>query len=186
MSTDILSKPDWVTENTIEVYDYQPETLKEKTHCLGVDAQTKVKTLQIKNTEIIRVNNQRIIAYPTDTVNLSPSDFKIYEGSEHDDLDSPRVGIESYVPLDALHPPIIVNLREEAQGQNARETLRPYEIKYFHYKNNNVVIFIHGYNVAYGEYPKQISGLTNIVKDPLSAVSPDPFAPPVSFCQASP
>jgi len=166
MSAEIKKQADFISEHPEEVYDYKPDRLKQKFHNLGVNGKNKVNTIQIKKTEIIRVN-KKIIPYPCDTVEIKPGDFKVYQGSDYDDLDSPLVGEESCVKLDTLFPPIIINLREDANDHYKRETLRPHEIKYFKLMGNNATIFIHGYNVPYGQFPKQISGLTDIREEAL-------------------
>ncbi|BCA78410.1 alpha/beta hydrolase [Desulfuromonas sp. AOP6] len=58
-----------------------------------------------------------------------------------------------------LSPPVIVNLREDANpalDSNARDHLRPEEIRYFKENGNNAVIFIHGFNVEYGQYSHHV------------------------------
>ena len=72
------------------------------------------------------------------------------------------------VKIKLLQPPVIVNVREDAkpvQGstiyneRNAWSILSEQELNYFKTNGNNATIFIHGFNVPYGQYAKQIKRL---------------------------
>ena len=71
------------------------------------------------------------------------------------------------VKSEALFPQVIINLREDASKSdpNARHVLRPEEIEYFKANGNNATVFIHGFNVGYGEpgsYPDKFDKMDTV------------------------
>ncbi len=78
-----------------------------------------------------------------------------------------------------LFPPIIVNLREDRNPADpcSRDVLTVRELNYFKNNGNNATIFIHGFNVPYGEFSKQIDTLTV----PQSLIRQRPNLPRVKF-----
>lgn len=72
------------------------------------------------------------------------------------------------VKIKLLQPPVIVNVREDAKPvpgsiiYNERMSwtmLSEQELNYFKTNGNNATIFIHGFNVPYGQYAQQIKRL---------------------------
>jgi hypothetical protein len=55
-----------------------------------------------------------------------------------------------------LPPPVILNLREDASPQGDR--LSPDQLAYFRANGNNALIFVHGYNVAHGDWGRFLNG----------------------------
>lgn len=55
-----------------------------------------------------------------------------------------------------LPPPVIINLREEAEPQD--DKLTPEQLEYFRTNGNNALIFVHGYNVPHGEWGRFLKG----------------------------
>lgn len=72
------------------------------------------------------------------------------------------------VKLNILQPPVIINVREDAKPipnsiiykeRMSWSMLTEQELNYFKKNGNNATIFIHGFNVEYGQYAKQIKHL---------------------------
>jgi len=65
------------------------------------------------------------------------------------------------VQLTLLPPPIILNLREDAQADDPhrRATLSEAELDTLRRNGNNAVVFIHGFNVPYGAYGRHLRTL---------------------------
>ena len=55
-----------------------------------------------------------------------------------------------------LFSPIIIHIRQDVKDIYSREVLTDHELNYFKSNQNNAVIFIHGFNVPYGDFSKQI------------------------------
>lgn len=62
------------------------------------------------------------------------------------------------IVCDLLQPPVIVNLREDPVDEHWRFQLSEQELNYFKHNGNNVTLFIHGFNVGYGEFSNHIIG----------------------------
>ena len=62
------------------------------------------------------------------------------------------------VRLRLLPPPVILNLREDAAEPRARLSER--ELDYFRRNGNNAVVFIHGFNVAWGACDRHLRNVT--------------------------
>lgn len=54
-----------------------------------------------------------------------------------------------------LPPPVIINLREEADPQD--DKLTPEQLEYFRANGNNALVFVHGYNVPHGEWGRFVT-----------------------------
>lgn len=66
------------------------------------------------------------------------------------------------IKMPLLFPPIIVNLRDDRMPTDScsRDVLSVRELNYFKKNGNNATIFVHGFNVPYGKFPKQINQIT--------------------------
>lgn len=66
------------------------------------------------------------------------------------------------IKMPLLFPPVIVNLREDRMPTDpcSRDVLSARELNYFKNNGNNATIFVHGFNVPYGTFPKQIAQIT--------------------------
>jgi len=108
------------------------------------------KSICCYNKEIIKIHD-RMIPYPHDTVAIKPSDI-IHQHNQ------------SLIDLQTLMPPIIFNLRNDADPHHptTRKLLSQLELDYFKQNGNNAIIFIHGFNVKYGRFSHQIEKLTVI------------------------
>ena len=67
-------------------------------------------------------------------------------------------------------PPVIVNLRENINDEHRRDLLTEKELQYFKQNGNNVMIFIHGYNVEYGAFSKKASSMKDNLTESLEAM----------------
>lgn len=84
-----------------------------------------------------------------------------------------------------LPPPVIIDVREERDGFNrhSRNQLTREELQYFKENGNNATIFIHGFNVEfgnYGTYQKMCLWLKKhrdprLIKDNIASTSSAPF-----------
>ncbi|MDY0212810.1 MAG: hypothetical protein RBR06_07370 [Desulfuromonadaceae bacterium] len=75
------------------------------------------------------------------------------------------------VPL--LFPPIMVNLRKDRNPADpcTRDLLTARELNYFRNNGNNATLFIHGFNVPYGKFPRQIDTIT--APKPMDCLRPN-------------
>jgi hypothetical protein len=138
---------------------YSQDKLKPSYHCVRQIKSNQ--SFKINQAEIIAVNSKPV-AYPLDTVSIKKQHFKVYSSEMDDDVNAPIRGRDYCVNIDVLCPPILVNLRENSTQMTA--CLAPYEIDYFKRRGKNVVLFIHGYNVPFGDYPRQIVGIKQTKK----------------------
>ncbi len=87
--------------------------------------------------------------------------------------------------LYSMFEPIIVNIRDaefdnetneplilKPSDKHARLELTKDELEYFKENGNNATIFIHGYNVPYGEFGKYLESLETFNLYDLKRVSP--------------
>lgn len=74
-----------------------------------------------------------------------------------------------------LPPPVIINLREEADSQ--ADKLTPEQLEYFSANGNNALIFVHGYNVPHGEWGRFVKGVRRNPnpRSPLSTLEWHPY-----------
>jgi hypothetical protein len=147
--------------HVLRPYTFQPEVLKSTFHCLKLKP-NKIQRIQVSGDEIISVNQQSI-AYPTDSALIKPSDFKHYQGDNYDDADSPVKGEDRCAHIELLCRPIIINLREDNIDTNTQQ-LTMHEIAYFKQMGQNATLFIHGYNIALGKFPRMVIGIQSIKK----------------------
>ena len=105
----------------------------------------KTKVIEAHNREILKVNDTKIV-YPHSLVEVKGSDLK------------PDSQYQKKIALKAIMPPVIVNVRPKPHDANSRQKLTDFELEYFKKNGNNALIFIHGYNVPYGAFPKQVIG----------------------------
>ncbi|WP_221250588.1 alpha/beta hydrolase [Desulfuromonas versatilis] len=65
------------------------------------------------------------------------------------------------IKMPLLFPPVIVNLREDRTTADpaARDLLSIRELDYFRNNGNNATIFIHGFNVPYGDFGRQVNAV---------------------------
>lgn len=126
---------------------------------IGKEADSKLKELVVLNSEIIKVEDTPI-EYPCDRIN--PADYSFKKSELEKKENDPRIPShnEKLLKIYTLFPPIIVNLRKDAkpESKDTREVLTPLELEYFKHKGS-AIVFIHGFNVEYGEYANQIVGL---------------------------
>ncbi len=127
-----------------------------------------LKEIRIDNAEIVKVND-RPIHYPCDRVAVSTQDFKQVEHGPHNSDPRQPAANDHLIQIHKLHPPIIINLRNDATPghQDTREILTTEEIHYLRRNSSMAILFIHGFNVAYGEYSRQILGLNKASLSPL-------------------
>ena len=129
---------------------------------LGKEPPGGTRTIRINDTEIVKINDE-LISHPCDRVKLDESSF---HKSSHNNTDAdPRrpEPNDRVAKLHTLHPPIIINLRNDAKPEHkdTREILSESEINYLHKNNYPAILFIHGFNVPYGEYSQQIIGINS-------------------------
>ncbi len=106
--------------------------------------------LRYPNQEIYKIG-ARAIPYPMSGVSCELSEFESVTCS-----DNPAVQVgDKHLPILALFAPIILNFRLDAPA-NAATTLNPSELQYLKANGNQAVIFIHGFNVPFGTYARQI------------------------------
>lgn len=99
---------------------------------------------------------------------------------------TPGQVLQDGVPLDVipgerkatsihLPPPVIINLREEADPQ--ADKLTPEQLEYFSANGNNALIFVHGYNVPHGEWGRFVKGVRRNPnpRSPLSTLEWHPY-----------
>jgi hypothetical protein len=70
-----------------------------------------------------------------------------------------QVAKSIHLKITSLPPPVMINLREDADPKkesSARELLTASELDYFKRNGNNATVFIHGFNVPYGEFVGRI------------------------------
>jgi len=84
-------------------------------------------------------------------------DFKIPKNNIQEERSCGQTINTAHLKLRLLHPPIIIDLRTENKKQNY--LLSKTELEYFQTTQSNATLFIHGYNVDFGEFGQQISAL---------------------------
>lgn len=133
---------------------------------------SKINNIAIINSEIIKIHS-RLITNPNESIEIIPTD--INETNSNENVDTDHKNIENIqipnklyrygdkiIDIGLIYPPIIINLREDASDIHARKILTKEEINYFKYNGNNATLFIHGFNVTYGSFSKQISGIEGV------------------------
>ena len=124
-----------------------------------VDKSLAISHVQLTQSDVISINN-KAIAYPQLAVQTQSSDWTAATAS---DLPGATLNPgDKQLQADVLFPVILKNLREDAPS-DAQQTLSQDEINYFKQAGNNATVFIHGFNVPFGEFPNAIS---NIEKEP--------------------
>ena len=157
------------------VHHYVSDKAKVLTHWNVTDSDGHVllqknsppETIRVQGREIIAVGD-RVISYPSSTVTISPDDFIDNTQSVSN---GPQVE-DKLAQLRAIMPPIIVNLRNDApSGQRVDDyKLTEMEINYFKRHGNNVMLFIHGFNVPYGHFPHQVKDVATVTEEnPIDA-----------------
>jgi len=143
-----------------------PNKAHKEYHPLGADATQKFNELIIPQAEIIQVQDT-LIEYPCDRIQLKEHSFK--EAEVHNQDNDPRLPAknEKLLEIYKIFPPVIINLRSDAKSahRDTRNQLTEAELNYFKKRNSSVIIFIHGFNLPYGDYSPQIVGIS---KSPVS------------------
>ncbi len=123
---------------------------------------SKIKKLRYDNREIYKVGD-RPIPYPLDSFDFKPEAFQPVRKSN---VPAVQVG-DKHLPVWVLHQPIILNFRApdlKDPQLNAKATrmdaetkiLLQNQLKYFKANGKQANFFIHGFNVPFGSYQKQI------------------------------
>lgn len=141
---------------------------------ITIDASDQMQSIQINDTEIIAVNDQPMDD-PSDTVKAKNADFK---NVLNDDKKPARKkneatpkSVDKILHATTLYPPMIVNL---CDGQpESSYTLTTEQIRHIKAWGNNITIFIHGFHVPFGQYPKQIAAIE--MADTVSSVDFTPM-----------
>lgn len=126
-----------------------------------LDNTAKAIAIDFKASEVIQLG-QRVLSYPQSHIKLVDNDFVAATADNLPDIELAPGDKVAIITL--LHPPIIINYRD-----NSNATLKPEQIDYFKSNGNNVMIFIHGYNVPAGNFPKAITDIT--LKDYKTKIS---------------
>ncbi len=147
----------------------------------------KMQTIKISDAEIIAVNDKPI-DYPLDTVKAKNSDFKGVSGDDKKPArkkgeETPK-SIDKILHATTLYPPMIVNLRDE-QKDHSKDMLTPEQLRHIKNWGNNITIFIHGFNVPFGYYPKQFSGVDMVNMTTSAGMTPSLSKTPIAKYSAA-
>ena len=127
-----------------------------------LDAEQKLYTAQVKQGEL-RFENVTLGPWRlhSSTPWYSPpalsADASTDAHFQHAAMVTPKmVSAVQTLHHNPIRPPVIVNLREDAPAGDicTRKTLTAEELDYFKQNGNNAVVYIHGFNVPYGEFGK--------------------------------
>ncbi|HYF98283.1 MAG TPA: alpha/beta hydrolase [Coxiellaceae bacterium] len=117
----------------------------------------RTQEILLPHTEIVKVG-EKFIPYPCDRVKITEQDFqKVNHLNPENDPRTPKQGDE-LLAIRTLFPPITINLRKDAleDHKDTRHLLTEAELNYLHRNQSLAVLFIHGFNIAYGDYSRQI------------------------------
>jgi len=112
------------------------------------------ESLYVPGAELLKVGKTSL-PFPGDFAQTSPADLAVVTQT----FSGKKAPQKKDVMLKAetLYPMTILNLRQDGpNARNPRPMLLPRDIEYFQKNGNNVTLFIHGYNIALGHFPKQI------------------------------
>ena len=140
-------------QKATEVKSFSGSLNKKSIGSVAVDKSLTISHVQLTNSDIISIN-KKATPYPQPSLQTKASDWK---NANTDDLPGATLKPgDKQLQAEVLFPIIVKNLRETPR-KNTPHLLTDDEINYFKKNGNNAMIFIHGFNVPFGEFPRNIT-----------------------------